>query len=121
MASRHSNSIYRYLSLFFFFSILNKQIQAAVTDSFSAYFTGGATALDVEHTTNNIVFATDAYEIKQYNALTKALVTTITTSHRAQINAISISSDASMALTGGRDFIAELYDLASGSLICQWT
>ena len=76
--------------------------------------------MDVHYSSETIVIATTAYEIKVYNGITKALSSTITTSHKATINSIAISPNGSVVATGSKDFTVEVYDISSGSSVCAW-
>ena len=97
-----------------------KTVVYCQTNTFTAYFADKATAFDIDYDTNKIVFATDTFELKIADVLTQVVSTTLTTTHRAAINTVALSDDGSMILTGGKDFIATVIDIAGVSIVCGW-
>ena len=89
-------------------------------DRYSSFSGTEATAMDIDFTTNRVVLAYTNYQLKNHNLNNKATLNTITTNHKAQIISVSVSDDASLVLTGTRDYTSELRYLNNGTLICTW-
>jgi WD40 repeat protein len=95
-------------------------INSQTADTFLQYGTGLSTAMDVEYTSNLAAFATLGYQIFFYNSGVTGLMYSINTGHKANITTLSISPDASLILTGSKDFTARVYSIPSGSQQCAF-
>jgi WD40 repeat protein len=103
--------MYPIFSLFLSLSMLNL-IQSQSADFLFQYGTGISTAMDMEYSSNMVIFANTAYNLLVYTSgLTGAPVNTINTNHKANITTLSISPDQSLVLTGSKDFTARVYNV----------